>query len=367
MNAAGAYRDRTAAARAWRAGGGSVIGVFADDVPTALIEAAGFMPYRISGDPAGGQPAAMARGPIDVRADRLEFVNSWAHLIATGRYDFVDHFIVSNSRKYVLQLSERLAALDRPPSVHVLDRALDGGAEARAYNLRQIAKLRAALERWSGAPIERGALEQAVARRNALAAAMRRIAALREGESVRLSGLDALRLFGAARFLHSEHALPLLAEAITCAEQAPGIVGKRLFVSGSPLDQDRVYAEAEANGFIVVGESHRWGARSLEIAIGDGDPFDAVAAHYHTVPDFIVPLAASTAEVAARFLRSGAEASLAYVFEHDDASLWEAPSERAAMGVPGGVPGAFLAEQPYRFVEGHIAVALTPLVRETRT
>lgn len=357
MTPCAVFRGREAAARAWKRAGGKVIGIFADDVPTALIEAAGFLPYRISGDPDGGQPAAMARGPTDIRADRFELPNSWLHLIATGRYDFVDHYVVSNSRKYILQMHERLAALDNPPNLHVLDRALGDSAMARDYNFRQIAKLRTALESWSGAEISADRLAEAIQRRNALADAARRIAAFREGGEVRLSGTAALHLFAAMRLLPSVDALPTAHNALAVAETVAPIEGRRLFVAGSPLDHDEVYREAEAAGFVIVGESHRWGGRSLEVTVPGGDPFTAVAAHYHAVPDFVVPLAASVDEAAQRFRRSRAELLLQYVWSHDDASLWEAPSERAAIAAP----AALLTEQPYRFVPGSIDAVLASI------
>ena len=45
-----AYVERKAAARAWKAKGGKVVGYLDHTTPQELIEAAGMMPYRISGD-----------------------------------------------------------------------------------------------------------------------------------------------------------------------------------------------------------------------------------------------------------------------------------------------------------------------------
>ncbi|RYY44491.1 MAG: 2-hydroxyacyl-CoA dehydratase [Sphingomonadales bacterium] len=342
------YRDRTAAARAWRAAGGRVVGYFADDVPTALIEAAGFLPYRIWGDPEGGQPAAMARGPIDVRADRLEFVNSWVHLIDRGRFDFVDHFIVSNSRKYVLQLAERLRALAKPPSFHILDRALGQSDLARDYNRRQVPKLVAALEGWAGEPISADALSVAIRRYNDRATELRRIAGLRA--EARISGTEALRAISAARWMHSSHYLPL----IRAVNQQPTIAGRKLFVTGSGQDQDAAYAAAETAGAVIVGESHNWSARLLEAGIPDGDPFDAIGGHYADQADFITPLRDSVDATVSRCRNSGAEAVLTLIYAYDDAPLWEAPSERAAIGLP----TITLAELPYRIAADSVREAL---------
>lgn len=342
------YRDRASAARAWKATGGKVVGYFADDVPTALIEATGFLPYRIWGDPAGGQPAAMARGPIDVRADRLEFVNSWVHLIDQGQFDFVDHFIVSNSRKYVLQLAERLRALANPPSFHILDRALGQSEAAQDYNRRQVRKLVAELEGWAGQPVSADALTGAISRYNDRAAELRRIAALRR-ES-KLTGTAAIHAISAARWTHSRDYQPL----IRAVEAQPAIQGRKLFLTGSGQDHDIAYAAAESSGALIVGESHNWGARLLEAAIPDGDPFQAIAGHYAAHADFIVPLRASIEAAATRCAESGAEAILTLIYAFDDAPLWEAPSEHTAIGLP----ATTLAELPYRIAAERLREAL---------
>ena len=48
------YRQRDVAARAWKAGGGKVVGYVSDSMPEELVAAAGFLPYRLSGDPEAG-------------------------------------------------------------------------------------------------------------------------------------------------------------------------------------------------------------------------------------------------------------------------------------------------------------------------
>ena len=59
------YRHRDRAARAWKAAGGKVVGYLCDNVPEELIMAAGFLPYRLSGDPRVGADA------LDATSSRL--------------------------------------------------------------------------------------------------------------------------------------------------------------------------------------------------------------------------------------------------------------------------------------------------------
>ena len=45
------YEQRDRAAREWKAQGGKVVGYISDDVPDEMVLAAGFFPFRMSGDP----------------------------------------------------------------------------------------------------------------------------------------------------------------------------------------------------------------------------------------------------------------------------------------------------------------------------
>ena len=58
------YQQRDQAARAWRSNGGRVVGYLCDNVPEELIMAAGFMPYRLSGDPHTGRSAVCTAQPF---------------------------------------------------------------------------------------------------------------------------------------------------------------------------------------------------------------------------------------------------------------------------------------------------------------
>ncbi|MCP5145925.1 MAG: 2-hydroxyacyl-CoA dehydratase [Gammaproteobacteria bacterium] len=337
------YLQRDAAARTWKQAGGAVVGYFADDVPVALIEAAGFLPYRVAGDPAGDIPAAMARGPIDVRADRLAYVNSWVCQIAAGHLDFIDHFIISNSRKHILQLHERLLALKRPPSLCVLDRAMGDSFAASEFNHRQIIQLGSRLEGWAGAPITDSAMAAAVARYNRRASALRRFASLRETMPARLAGSLALRTLIAIRRMRCDDAAALLESMIASAATGDAVPGLPLFIGGSAQDNDAIYRAIEQAGGNVIAESHGWGPALIEQDIGDGDPFAAISAHYHHHPDFVVPLAESVAKVKQRVSRTIARRFLTCLYSADEAPLWEAPSEHHALDIP----ATTLADLPY--------------------
>ena len=55
------YRQRDLSAREWKEKGGKVVGYLCDNVPEEIIAAAGFFPFRLSGDPWNGSEEADRR------------------------------------------------------------------------------------------------------------------------------------------------------------------------------------------------------------------------------------------------------------------------------------------------------------------
>src|SRR6478609_9535059 len=93
------YRWRDRAARAWKADGGRVVGYLCDNMPEELIMAAGFLPYRLSGDPTEGtdaieqyvQPYAP---PFSARNRGVGFTDAILNMLLRGRYAFLDYLVV---------------------------------------------------------------------------------------------------------------------------------------------------------------------------------------------------------------------------------------------------------------------------------
>ena len=100
------YRDRDAAARAWKAGGGRVVGYLCDNVPEELIVAAGFLPYRLSGDPMEGTEAIERfvkpfAGPFSARNRGVGFTDAMLNMLLRGHYAFLDYLIIPHTRKAI--------------------------------------------------------------------------------------------------------------------------------------------------------------------------------------------------------------------------------------------------------------------------
>lgn len=353
------YAHRDEAARAWKASGGKVVGYFEDNVPEELILAAGFMPYRLSGDP--HQPTDTLKKylypfwkkhGLSDRQVKLGFLMSMLDLIFRGRYDFVDYLVIPYSRKGVLGYWQQLGDAKRGypdlqiPEFWLLDRAITPGFDSSLFNQARTLGLKEQLERWAGRSISDEQVTDAIGLTNAIREKTAELARLRrEG---RVSGTDALALIGAGRLTAREDYLEALTAAIEQLATAPVRAGKKLFLAGSPQDNDQLYRAVEASGATIVAENHYWGNTVAEYPVRtDMPPVMAVADMYHKKPAAVVyPIQRAIDEVVARAQAAGADGVVFNVYADDALEIWSIPDTIDALAAV-GIPSLYLSEQPY--------------------
>jgi benzoyl-CoA reductase/2-hydroxyglutaryl-CoA dehydratase subunit BcrC/BadD/HgdB len=367
-----AYVDRYRAARDWKAKGGRIVGYLDDTVPEELIEAAGFLPYRLTGDPE--QPPdslkkylfpLWKKHSLSSRQVKMGAVNSMLDLIYTGRYAFVDYLVISYSRKNLLAFWQQLTDAKEHypelalPELHILDRAITPFFQSALFNRERIYDLKAQLERWSGKSITDDELRHAIAVRNENKALLTRVQALRSADPPKLSGAEALQLIGSAQFMPVAQHNKLLSAALPELEARAGRPGKRVFVGGSALDHTQLYDLIESRGATVVAENHNWGVRALEFPVDTTlEPSEAIADRYHKKPAGVqYPLAASVANCARRAHAAKAEAAVFCVFASDDHQLWDTPDELRAVGA-GGIRTLYLEQQPYKITDPAVGTSI---------
>jgi benzoyl-CoA reductase/2-hydroxyglutaryl-CoA dehydratase subunit BcrC/BadD/HgdB len=353
------YRDRDKAARAWKAAGGKVVGYICEVVPEELIEAAGFLPYRISGRP-GVDPEIQEKYvyPFEpkaftaVRQLGLEFVDSMCSLVLSGYYDFVDYLVIPNTRKTILQIFSQLADAKaafpelKLPETYVLDRTLTPYFSSGLFNRARLFDFKAQLERWSGKPISDTALTEAIALHNTSRALLGDVVARRNAGAI--SGSDALQIFGASKFMPKPEHTALLERYLGEAASGPKM-GARIFLGGSPADHLQLYEAIESTGATVVAEDHCWGSRCADFpAAADIAPMEALVERYNKLPACSIsfPLAETVGRSVARAVAAKAQGAIFYVYRGDEPQRWDIPDERAALEKH-GIPSLYLAEQPY--------------------
>jgi benzoyl-CoA reductase/2-hydroxyglutaryl-CoA dehydratase subunit BcrC/BadD/HgdB len=150
------YKRRDLAAREWKEKGGKVVGYLSDDVPEEMIRAAGFFPFRISGDPWGGTE----------EADRYTepfydpSVRSILNMLLTGRYDFLDFIVIPHSSDAILKLYYHLRDIRQMdstlklPDLHLFDILHTRFWMTGLYIRDRVRELKKKLEEWSGKEIK---------------------------------------------------------------------------------------------------------------------------------------------------------------------------------------------------------------------
>jgi len=352
-----AYQDRAGHAREAHARGARVVGYLCDNVPVELIRAAGFIPYRLSGDTKRSREE-IADLVTPVHARRFagnEFVEAIYATLASGELDFLDYLVVPHNRKAVLAMLQSIELLRaakpgfRVPEGYCLDRSYARNFLTSGFNQASLHRFAAALGKWRGPPITDDELRQGIAEGARCRSLLREVNALRTSEAPRITGSEALHVYGASHFM-APAKFEKAASAFLEEARARGVLpGLRIYVGGSPLDHPQFYELVESLGAVVVAEDQCWGARCADLDVAaDCAPLDALARRFDRQPacSLLGSLDAVTDAVVARMTASGAEAAIFTVTRGDLAQMWETPSQVDALRAR-GIPCLHLGRQPY--------------------
>lgn len=355
------YRQRDRAAREWKERGGQVVGYLCDNVPEELIVAAGFLPYRLSGDPRASTESLERyvkpfAAPFSARNRGVGFVDSMLAMVLSGQLDFLDYLIVPHTRKAIqafyreLTLAKQSYVSLRIPELFYLDRAYTPFYAAEVFNRQCLFELRAQLEAWSGQTMTDAAIAHAIEITNRSRHLLQQLAVLRAADPPRIRGVDALQVIATSFFMDKREHNDLLQSLVHQAPSDNSTAGPRLFVGGSPLDNLSFYELVESCGAVVVAEDHCWGNRCGEFEADTGlPPFEALADRYHRKPACSIefPMARVVDRCVGRASAAQVDGAVFFVMEGDGVHVWDTPEQIAALERT-GVPTLVLNQQPYQ-------------------
>ena len=329
------------------------MGYFCVTVPEELILAAGLLPVRLRGDPAGGTGEADKYLAPFYQTD----IRSALNLLLEGRYDFVDYLVLPHSRDAVVAIYRclRYLAQEGPvglklPQVYFLDMPRTQHWASSLYFEQRLREFVAKLEQWSGSSLSQHLLEEAVGAVRENRQLLAELNQMRTAHPPRLSGVEALEVIGSAMFVDKRQHSRLLRQLLGEAESLGVVGGVRLFVSGSPLDNLEFYQLVESCGAVVVAEDNCWGNRYLatEVKLSD-DPLRSLALSYQrsNLCPTTYPLRRRIDYCLEQALVARAEGVIFYLREWDGAAAWEYPRLKQAFE-RAGLPTLCLARQKYK-------------------
>ena len=335
------YKRRDLAAREWKEKGGKVVGYLSDDVPEEMIRAAGFFPFRISGDPWGGTE----------EADRYTepfydpSVRSILNMLLTGQYDFLDFIVIPHSSDAILKLYYHLRDIRQMdstlklPDLHLFDILHTRFWMTGLYIRDRVRELKKKLEEWSGKEISNELLSQAIAVGNENKDLLKKVSSLRAAEPSLLSGVESLRIIGSSMVMLKEEHNKLLRQFLI-EDKRPARDGLRLFVEGSAIDNLQFYELVESCRATIVAEDHDWGNRYFDDPVDPTlDPLEAIAERYHlkSPSPRMHSIGRRVAYCVERAMEAKSQGVIFFFLEWDSAPAWDYPDQKKALeekGIP---------------------------------
>ena len=329
-----AYDHRDAAAAAWRAGGGKVLGELGCDVPDELVLAAGLFPVRIYADP---------ERPLTETDKYLEFafepvVRAQFEKIVDGTYGSqLDYLAISNSTDVVIRIFLYLRELkrvepDKPiPPLAFIDWLFTRHRLHQERDEFVIDLFKKQLEEWIGREITDEQVRAAGAVCNANRQALREMAALRHGRESRISGSEALVIIGAGLFMDRARHTELVKQVTADAASWPVLTGPRVYYTGANQESLDLYEKIEAAGLVVAGEDTDWGDRWYDRDYNPEYPVIRGVVDRYLLREFSAKKStpAQRAEALDRETEAaGAEGVIFYTNQYDEVATWDMPKQK---------------------------------------
>lgn len=335
-----------AAARAWRAAGGRVVGVLGWSVPRELVVAAGLLPVRLSPRHLPGSTPDSGRDIAGAGSQLPPEVAPVAEALVAGALDWVDAVLIGRDSEahtklfYLLRELRRGPATSSLPPVAFFDLLRLPSRTSATYNRLRARELTDTLARWSGRPVTAEDLRQAVDDAAATADRLAVLAELRTAPLPTVAGSDALAAACASQVLPGEQLrahLMAICPGDRGQESSPVDDGgstpptARVFLAGTGLDDLAAYDALEDLGLALVGEDYEWVAPPPKCT---ADPLDGIVDRYHLGHGGVARdgLRDRADRSAGKIAAASADGVLYLIGEHDEAAGWQLPALAARIG-----------------------------------
>jgi bzd-type benzoyl-CoA reductase N subunit len=265
--------------------GKRIVGYVCSYLPEEILHAAGFLPYRITGQ--GCADTSLA----DSYLSRVNctFARCCLENGLSGRFDFLDGAVFVNGCDHIRRAFDNWEAHEkRRPFMYILPVPHLLNPEAVAWYRQEVAAFKESLENHFDIRISRESLSGAVAVYNETRRLMRRLYDLQADAHPPLSGPQMLAVLSAATRMPKERLNEVLRELLEEADaaRAAGSERIRLLVAGSMMDDPDLVENIEDLGAAVVADTLCIGSRNYwGLTDEEENPLDALVERYfHHAP-----------------------------------------------------------------------------------
>lgn len=264
--------------------GKKVIGVVSSYVPEEIIEAAGMLPWRLTGTWRGNLVSARAYRSVS----GCNYCTHVLESLLNGEYDFLDGLVFTDIDQDVLRLWDVAKYLQVKPFCHAMHVPLVGSEINFRFLRDEYEKMRTSLEEFAGVEITKEALVSSIITHNRTRELLARVYELRKREIPAITGAEALGLVTAAQVMPKAEFNRQLEELMPYLEtrRAPyKATHPRILITSDSLDNP-AYIELIEGGCAVVMDDMDTGSRyfALNVDTTLDDPCYALAKRYLSRP-----------------------------------------------------------------------------------
>lgn len=312
--------------------------------PLALIQAAGYAPYRIL--PTGDQPDQAGRVLHDNLCPHVKRILDRA---IDGDLPELAGMVFMNSCDTMRRLADAWRHIRPNDRVALIDLPVFSDEAAVSFFSGELGTLRDTLSQWSGRPIESADIKNSIGRYNELSDLLRNVSKGLGNGTLALSAKEAQELFNNA-------ATEPISQTLESAEQAlakpktpsSGDSGVPVYLFGNVLPEPEAFALFETCGIRIAGEDFCTGSRlfnPIELS-GSEDVLSELSAGMLSKP----PCARTfdpgkpgvlADDVLSRAQECGARGVIGHTVKFCDPYLARIPAVRAALR-QAGLPILFL-------------------------
>jgi benzoyl-CoA reductase subunit C len=274
------YGDYGSRARALKKAGNRVMGYISAVAPVEIINAAGFTPVRIKGDP----NEAVTKAYSGMETLVCPFLLNAFDLALKGKYDYLDGIVIPHTCDSVSRTYEVWKRNFPLPYYHFLNVPHLDGAPSLKFFTEILKTFIKSLEQFTGNKISEKDLARTVLAYNGLRRAMRELYDLRKADQPLISGTEMIKLLVAVKALPVDESIELIrhvTEEVKGRETSSPQKRLRVMLVGDQIDDTGLIEIIEKAGAQVVMDDISVGSKLYDADIEmTPDPVDGIAKYY---------------------------------------------------------------------------------------
>ena len=274
------YKEYGKRTQELKAQGKQVIGYLCAFTPAEMIEAAGFVPFRIKGDI--GEPISKADTQMETIVCPL--VRSCYDLALKQKYGFIDGLVIPHACDSMARSKDIWNYTLELPYFHFIDTPHTTSDSSLNFFISLLGTFRKSLSGFAKKEITDASLAEAIKMYNENRTRIQELYELRKSDPPLISGTEMTKVLVAAMSLPVKESIALLENVISEVKQRPVVKGAkqpRIMVVGAEIDSAAFIELIEDAGAHVVTDDLCPGGREYRTLVKTGgDPVAAIAERY---------------------------------------------------------------------------------------